>query len=153
MRPARWILGTAGVALMGYAVAGALVTPGIVPTRHVAYLLTVLALHDGLLMPAFLAAGAAVHRLVPATVRPTVQAALVVTAATTLVALPLALGYGRIPDNPSALPRDYRTGLLLVLALVWLGAAATAVVRLARWRRFGAGRHGGPVTTPRRGHQ
>ena len=135
MRRARWILGAVGVALMGYALIGALRTPGIMPTRHVAYLLTVLVLHDGLLMPAFLAAGAAVHRLVPATVRPTIQAALVVTAATMLVALPLALGYGRIPDNPSALPRDYRTGLLIVLALIWLGAAAAGAVRLARRRR------------------
>jgi hypothetical protein len=123
---------------MGYAVIGALDTPSIMPTRHVAYLLTVLALHDGLLMPAFLAAGAAAHRLIPATARPTIQAALVITAATTLVALPLVLGYGRIPDNPSALPRDYRTGLLNVIALIWLAAAAALVVRLARRRLLGA---------------
>lgn len=144
MKAARIALGTVGVAMMGYAVTGALGTPSVLPTRYVTYLLTVLVLHDGLLMPTFLAVGLAVHRFVPATARATVQAALVITAAATLAALPLVLGYGRTPDNPSALPRDYRTGLALVLALIWLATAAAVAVRYAAARRTHGRGIGGP---------
>jgi predicted component of type VI protein secretion system len=54
---------------------------------------------------------------------------------TAVVALPLALGRGRLADNPSALPRDYVGGLLTILALVWLAVAVTLVVRSIRARR------------------
>ena len=61
-----------------------------------------LALHDFLLAPLVIAVGLVVARVVPATARPYAQAGLIVSGVVTLVALPLVLGYGRTPDEPSA---------------------------------------------------
>ena len=132
MRTIRLTLAALGVAAMTYALWSALGSPDITPTRNGTFLLLILVLDDALLLPAFLAVGALVHRLVPPRLRAIVQAALIVTASVTLVALPLVLGYGRTPDNPSALPLDYRRGLLLTLVAVWATAAVAAFVVIRR---------------------
>jgi len=134
MRYARAALAALGLAAIGYAVVGAAGDRDVVPARHAGFLATVLVLHDGVLLPAIIAVGVLVHFLVPPPYRATVQSALLATAAVTVVALPLVLGYGRIADNPSALPRDYAYGLLTVLAVVWLAAAVALLVRAARRR-------------------
>jgi hypothetical protein len=59
---------------------------------------------------------------------------MVVTGLLTAVALPVVLGFGRRPDNPSQLPLDYGRNLVLVLVLVWV---AVAVLAFARNRRRG----------------
>jgi hypothetical protein len=147
VRAARLALGVLGVTAMGYAVAGAATDPDILPVRHIRFLVVVLALDDGLLLPAFLVIGALVHRFVPAGARAIVQAALVATASLTLVALPLVLGYGRSPDNPSALPRDYPVGLAVVLGAVWLAAAAYLAAR-SLWRNGSPWRYRSRTTGP-----
>jgi hypothetical protein len=114
MRTARLLLGALGVATIGYALLAAAADPDVTSGRHTLFLLAVLALHDALLMPAFLLIGALVHHAAAGPSRAIIQAALIATAAVTLVALPLVLGYGRAADNPSALPRDYPAGLALV---------------------------------------
>jgi hypothetical protein len=132
MRTARLLLGALGVATIGYALLAAAADPDVTPSRHTLFLLAVLALHDALLMPAFLLIGALAHHVAAGPSRAIIQAALIATAAVTLVALPLVLGYGRAADNPSALPRDYPTGLALVLAVIWVGATvAVLTARLA----------------------
>jgi hypothetical protein len=123
------LLGAVGIALVGYAAVGAAGTADIRPGRQALFLLAVLVAHDAVLMPAFLLAGYLVGRHVPASWRASVQGGLIATAALGLVALPLVLGYGYRPDNPSALPRDYGRGLLVTLAVVW---GITVAVRLAR---------------------
>ena len=128
MKTLRLTLAALGTTAMGYGLWSALRSPDLVPSRNATFLLLLVVLHDGLLMPAFVAAGMLVHRLVPPPVRAVVQAALIATASVTLVALPLALGYGRIADNRSALPRDYPAGLLLTLAAIWTAAAVAAVI-------------------------
>jgi hypothetical protein len=135
VRAVRFGLGVLGVAAMAYALGGAAGDPDIVPRRQVAFLLTVLVLHDAALLPGFLLVGLLVHRFVAARYRGIVQAALAVTAAVTFVALPLVLGYGRSADNPSALPRDYPAGLALVLGAVWVVAAAALLATRLRSRR------------------
>jgi hypothetical protein len=139
MRSIRVTLGVLGLVAIGYALRGALGDPDITRVRHVGFLVTVLVAHDGLLMPAIAAAGVLVHRFVPPPHRAVLQAALVASAAVTVVALPLVLGYGRSADNPSALPRDYRHGLLIVLALIWLAAAVGLLGRSRRGRVRPAG--------------
>ena len=133
VRTVRIGLGALGVAAIAYALAGAAGDPDIVPRRHAGFLLTVLVLHDAAVLPGFLLVGVLVRRLVGTRYRGIVQGALVVTAAVTLVALPLVLGYGRTADNPSALPRDYPAGLAFALGVVWTAAAvgllATRVLR------------------------
>ncbi|MQY04712.1 hypothetical protein [Actinomadura macrotermitis] len=79
-------------------------------------------LHDAVLAPAVLLAGAVTAR------RHVLQGALAVGGVITLVALPMVLRLGRHPDNPSILPLDYGRNLLIVLAAV----ATTAA--FVRWR-------------------
>lgn len=135
MRAARITLAALGVAVMAYAIAGAAADRDIMPVRQIGFLLTVLAVHDGLLLPAFIGIGVLIHRYVPASMRAALQGALIASAALTLIAIPLILGYGRLPDNPSALPRDYPVGLAIVLATVWFTAGLVFLVGRIRSRR------------------
>jgi hypothetical protein len=139
MRYIRVALAALGLAAAGYALIGAAGDRDIMPVRHTGFLVTVLVVNDGVLLPAVIAVGVLAHRLVPPPCRGTVQAALLASGTLTLVALPLVLGYGRIADNPSALPRDYGHGLLTVLAIVWLTAAVALATRARRRRRNGDG--------------
>ena len=86
--------------------------------------------HDLLLVPAALGVGAAVRRWVPRRVRGEVAGALIVSGVVILEAWPAVRGYGRLPTNPSVLPRNYSHGLALTLLAVWLAAAAVAVIRI-----------------------
>jgi hypothetical protein len=118
--------------MMGYAVLGALGDRDTAPVPHVLFLAALVAAHDGVVLPLAIGAGALVRRYVPAKVRGTVQSGLFVTVVLVLVGLPLALGFGRSADNPSALPLDYPYGLLVALAAVWLAVAVAMAVRLIR---------------------
>ena len=128
----RVALGAAGVGLMGFAAAGALSDPDTAPVPHLLFLAALVAAHDGVVLPLAIGAGALVRRYVPARVRGIVHGGLFVTVALVVVGLPLALGFGHSPDNPSALPLDYPYGLLVVLAAVWLGVAVLMAGRLIR---------------------
>ncbi|MEV4283007.1 hypothetical protein [Actinoplanes xinjiangensis] len=129
---ARGVLVTAGILIMGYAVAGAAADPDVAPAGVLSFLAGVLLVHDLIWMPAVLAVGAAITRLVAPRRRPVVIAATISAAAITVVALPLVLGFGRPADNPSALPSPYGRNLVLVL----LAVVAVALLR----RRGPAGR-------------
>jgi len=131
MRTARALLGVAGAALLAFGVVSAFTSPHMHLGRQAIYAIAVLLLHDAVLAPMFLAAGAVTRRWVPAPYRAVVQGGLLVTAAVTFVALPFVLGFGRIADNPSALPRNYTGGYLLVLAAIWAVAGALLIRR--RW--------------------
>ncbi len=45
-----------------------------------------------------------------------------------LISWPLVRGYGRFAGNPPILPRDYGTGLAVVLGLVWIVTLASAAL-------------------------
>ncbi|WP_329090479.1 hypothetical protein OG979_38380 [Actinomadura citrea] len=102
-------------------------------------------LHDAVLVPAVLAAGA-LTGLVPAG-RRIVRAALVIGACVTVVAIPVVLGYGRRADEPSRLPLPYGRNLGIVLGVIAAAAACALVVRAVTARRR-AGR-GGATRAPR----
>ncbi|NDU75361.1 hypothetical protein GWI34_22445 [Actinomadura sp. DSM 109109] len=103
-------------------------------------------LHDAVLVPAVLAAGA-LTGLVPAGQRRVVRAALVIGGCVSLVALPAVLGYGRRADEPSRLPLPYGRNLAIVLAAVAAAAACALAVRAVTARR--APRQGGATRAPR----
>lgn len=88
--------------------------------------------HDLLFAPAVVFGGFAVGRLMPAALRRHVSAALIVSGVLALIGYPLVRGYGERPLNDSHLPRDYLSGLLVLLALVWIVAAVWAAVTLFR---------------------
>ena len=138
MKTARRVLIACGAVVMGYAVSGALTDPD-VKFGALVFLVAVLVLHDGLLLPLSIGAGALIGRIIPARLRTPVRAAAVISLALTVVALPLVLGRGRVADNPSILPLDYGRGLLIAYGIIWVTTAVLAILRRWRWRR-------GPVT-------
>lgn len=131
----RRLLVTAGTLAAAYGIVGVLTDPSVSLPNYARYTITVLFGHDLLVLPLAIAVGAILTRWLPGWARPVVQGALFVTAALTIVALPLVLGFGRIADNPSALPRDYPRGYAGCLAVIWLVAAAVLAVRGLRRHR------------------
>ncbi|HZD79399.1 MAG TPA: hypothetical protein VE646_05105 [Actinomycetota bacterium] len=96
--------------------------------------------HDLVLVPLTLAFMALVAPRLPVRLRGPVTGASVVSAVVVLFAIPALAGFGRLPDNPSLLPRNYVGGLAAVLAAVWVVAGLVVLARLAGNRRArGAG--------------
>jgi hypothetical protein len=122
-----------GALVMLYAVGGALFDGDVNKVGVPAFAIAVIVLHDGVFLPVVLGAGALINRLVAPRWRASVRVAALVSVAVSLVALPLVLGYGRDPGNPSALPLPYKRGLLLILGLIWVFALGRK--GFARWRR------------------
>lgn len=123
----------AGWAIMAFGVYGTLQNAGRTHPANFALWFAGSALaHDLVLAPAVFLMALAIGRWLPAGVRPVVQAGLIVAGTVTVVALPFVLGRGGVPDNPSALPRDYAAGLAIILGAV---AAATLLAALLRSRR------------------
>ncbi|MBW3573319.1 MAG: hypothetical protein KY450_00425 [Actinobacteria bacterium] len=91
--------------------------------------------HDLVVVPLALLGTWVVARVVPARGRRWVQAALVATAPLALFAYPMVRGFGRLPDNPTALPHHYAANLALVTSAVALAVAAVAAVDALRRRR------------------
>jgi len=125
-----------GALTIAYALVGALADPDL-KAGWLVFLIGVLVAHDAVLLPAAIAVGALLGRVIPPRLRPFAQAALLATLAVTIVAFPLVLGRGRIPDNPSALPLHYGRGLLEAYALIWTTAALTAGWRFSWSSRAG----------------
>jgi hypothetical protein len=88
--------------------------------------------HDLVVAPVVTVAGVLLARAVPASIRAVVQGALIVSGVILLFSWPLVRGYAHVLRNPSSLPRNYTESVLVVLAAVWVGAAALAV---PAWRR------------------
>jgi hypothetical protein len=119
----------AGVLVMTYAVGGALFDGDVNKAGVPLFLVALIVLHDGVFLPLVLGVGTLIARFVPARWQSAAKPAALISLAVTVVALPLALGFGRSADNPSALPRAYGRGPLLILLLVW-------VVTLAARKHF-----------------
>jgi hypothetical protein len=119
LRWSRLALIAVGILVLGYGGFGLLTSEDSRPVGQVLFLAGLLVAHDGVLMPLVLLAGALIGRLVPVTARRAVRLAAVISLAMCVVALPLVLGYGRRPDDPSALPLTYGRGLAVILVLVW----------------------------------
>ena len=116
--PAFWISTTAGWALIAWGIRGAVLHRlDTRPGQLLRFFVTGLVTHDAIFAPAVLAAGVAVAHMVPARRRAAVQAALVLAGVTALYAYPLVRGYGHALHNPTSLPRNYATGLAVVVAV------------------------------------
>jgi hypothetical protein len=137
MRAVRVGLGLLGLAVIGYGTVGLLTDPGTRPSGHLVFLGTVLIGHDFLVLPVALTVGAVLARSTPIWMRGPLQVALYASAVVSVIALPFVIGAGRRPDDPSALPLNYGHGLLMVLAVIWVLAAVTAMRRRAARRAAG----------------
>lgn len=140
-RTARFALGGVGVAAMLWA-AYLTLTGGKAtnPVGVATWLVAGLVLHDAVLAPAVVAAGWVLARVLPPWLRAPVQTGALVVGVLTLASVPLLLGRGRRPDNPSADPLDYPRNLLLVVAVVVVVCAGWALVLW--WRRARSGAQG-----------
>lgn len=120
----RLAIGTFGVLVMGYAVFGILTDTGTDPAGQLEFLAVVLVAHDLLLLPIGIVVGALVARAVPSRYRFIIHSGLWATAIAGIISLPLAVGH------PSS--RSYPTGLLVVLAAIWLAAGVALINRRRR---------------------
>lgn len=139
MRPGlllRIAAGVAGVVMFVVAVRyAAMRSIDVRPALWVRWWVTAAVIHDVVVAPAAVAVGWLVVRFSPRSVKAPLQAGLVVSAVLVAVSWPALRGYGRIPSNPTYLPRQYGTGMALSLLLVWLACAAWAIVRQVRQAR------------------
>ena len=133
----RWSLYAAGTGMAVYGLQGVVRDPGSDVVGWATWLVGGALAHDLVLVPVVLLVGRAL-RVVPGRLRAPVQAALLAAAVLTLVAVPFVGRFGVKPGNPSHLPRDYTSGLLVALAVV---GATTVLSTLGRswWWRRGAG--------------
>jgi len=98
-----------------------------------------LVLHDAVWLPLVAVVGAAIAFVVRRRVQLVVAWALATSAVLTLIAWPFVRGYGRRPDVPSALQRNYAHGLVVYIALTWMVAIAAFVGGRLRRRRISRG--------------
>ncbi len=92
--------------------------------------------HDAVFVPAVLAGGVLLRRLVRGRARAPVQAALIISGCAALFSWPEIRDYARVNHNPSSLPHNYTANLFVVVASVAVvTAAATAARRLRRRAR------------------
>ncbi len=143
MRRILWLVGLALIAYGGYGLLTAASGPA--PLRYLGFAAAGVLGQDLLLAPLALAVGGLVARLAPPSLRGLVVAGLFASVTVSLIALPFVLGYGRKPDNPSALPLHYGRSLALVLVTIWFAVAAAGVMRFLAARRVARrGHSGGP---------
>jgi O-antigen/teichoic acid export membrane protein len=145
----RTVLGGIGVAALGYG--GWLIARWPTHTKPISlatWLAGGLILHDGILVPATLIAGAVLTLAVRARARRYLQGFLIVAAVVTVVTVPLVIREGMAQPGQALLTQDYLSHLIWVLAAVGGLCLLAYLVRVARDRRTGPRRHprGGPPT-------
>ena len=146
-RSFRWTLGAAGVAAMIWAAYLALTGGSATnPVGIATWLVAGLVLHDAVLAPVVLGIGWLVSRVLPMWLRAPVQVGALVAGVVGLASIPLVLGLGRRPDNPSADPLDYPRNLLIVVTAIVVVCAGWALVAWWRQRDSGAQRHEAATT-------
>jgi hypothetical protein len=120
-----------GFAVMAYGVYGLFHASGQTkPSQWIRWFIGGLVLHDFVIAPIVFLLAVVLIRPVPPPWKACLQGALIASGILTLAAWPYVAGYGQRPDNRTLLPNDYGPGLLVVLALVWAVAAATALWKL-----------------------
>jgi hypothetical protein len=130
--PLFWSCLAVGTVVMGFGLVSLLSKAGATnPANFAVFFIALALVHDFVLAPATIAIATGLRSVSPRTGRGLLFGALVVSAVVVLFAAPLLFGWGAQPDNPSFLPRNYPSGLALVLAVVW---GVAAVLLLGRTR-------------------
>ncbi len=133
---ARVLAAVAGVAMFAVTVRYAVLRSiDVRPAVWVRWWVTAAVVHDVVVAPAAIAVGWLVVRFAPRWLKAPLQTALLLSAVIVAVSWPALRGYGRMPSNPTYLPRDYAGGLTLTLAVVWIACAGWAAARLVRRRQ------------------
>lgn len=134
-----WRIGLAasGIAIAVYGI-GRLLTqlPLQSLTLLAGWLIAALVIHDGLVSPAVIAVGTALRRLVPPRARRYLQAALLMAALVTIVALPMIYRANRQPPSKAILRQNFGGNLALLLAIIAVATLIAYAVQVARDARF-----------------
>jgi hypothetical protein len=135
MRAWRVVLGVTGLLFIGY---GVFQFPGnTTPREHVllaVWLIAAVILHDAFLAPAVIALGWLLRRFVPDRGRRYLQAALLVGAFVTVIAVPLMLREGTQPESKALLQHPYGAHLGLLLGMIAGVTLVAYAIRVAKDR-------------------
>lgn len=133
MRWWRLALGTVGSLIGLYGASQLLVH---VPTRSLilaaVWLIAAVIIHDGLLSPAIVGVGSGFHRWVPDRGRRYLQAALIIGAMVTLIAIPMIYRQRTQPPSKAILLQNFGANLALLLGVIAGLTLIGYVVRVAR---------------------
>ncbi len=133
--PIFWVGLVAGWGVMAYGIWGFLADHrSTVPARTVWWIAGTAVAHDAIVAPVATLIGLGLAALLPRWARGPVAAAVAASGVVLVFSYPLLRHFGRRADNPSILPLDYPRNVAVVLALIWLTAAA-ALVRRRRQAR------------------
>ena len=139
MKPIRILLGVVGGLLIVYGAVRLL--HGLpLPTLLVlgGWLLAALVIQQGVLAPAVLGVGAALRAL-PDRARGFVQAALIMVASVTVIAIPLIIRQFSQPAAKAMLLQRYGINLLVLWAVIVITTGFAYAIRVARDRKTSAG--------------
>ena len=134
MSPWRWPLYAAGTAMVGWGLYGQVLGDDTKPARVAVLWVAAALANDLVLAPLVLVLGLVGRRVLPGRLRGSLQGGAFVAGVLVLLAVPALGRYGARSDNPSVLPRDYTSGLLVALAVVGGATVLHAAVRLLRRR-------------------
>ena len=133
--PGRWIGLALGLPVIAWGIHGLLAESRRThPAELGRWIVGSALVHDAVVLPVVLLVAVVARRLVPAVAWPPVRWALASSGVLVLVSWPFVRGYGRRSSNPSLLPRDYGTGVLIAIGGVWLVAGLLVAVALRRER-------------------
>ena len=131
----RILLGTVGVALLGYGGYQLLNNSSVThPVEVATWLVIALAVHDGVIAWVVVVVGWLIARVVPPRARAYVQGGLICAALITLIALPLIYRRGKAEPGLTLLTQNYPAHLAVLLGMVAAVTAAAYGVRAARDR-------------------
>jgi hypothetical protein len=135
MRGWRLILGGAGILVGVYGLVQLAVN---VPASSLilvaAWLIGAVIIHDGILSPAVVGVGSIMRRLVPDRGRRYLQAALIMGAIVTLIAIPMIYRQGTQPPSKALLLQNFGANLTLLLGIIGAVLLLAYSVRVARDR-------------------
>jgi hypothetical protein len=96
------------------------------------WLIAAVIIHDGLLSPVIVGVGSGFHRWVPDRGRRYLQAALIIGAMVTLIAIPMIYRQGTQPPSKAILLQNFGANLALLLGVIAGLTLIAYVVRVAR---------------------
>ena len=130
-----WVAAAVGFGLIAFALIGLLGDPRAGSlTNWATFLIGGLLLHDGLFAPLVISLGLFGWFVLPHKLRPAIQATVIVAGSVVLISIPVIGRWGKLPGNPTLLPRNYTAGLAVALGVIALGGLIAAL-RAARHPR------------------
>ncbi len=133
MRTARWLVGSLGLALLGYGIVRIFQFSAATQPRQLGlWLVAALILHDAIFAWLVVGAGWLLARLVPGRARAYLQGGLITAGLVSVVAAPMIYRQGKSQPGQSLLERDYLANLLIIFACIAVGTGAAYLVRVRR---------------------